>query len=64
MTTVEPCLYKNDCTFYKKPSWTAAIKVLKEVYCNGDPSACEILTRYLHDLYIPENMMPDGTIEE
>jgi len=64
MTPVKPCLFRDDCSFYKKQAWTGGVKVLKEIYCYTDPSACEILTRYLHDLFIPENMLPDGTSKE
>jgi len=59
----ERCPFKDECPFYRKPDYTAAIKVLREIYCHGDPSKCEILTKYIHGNSIPENMLPDGTVE-
>ena len=55
----ERCLFKDECPFYRKPDYTATIGVLREIYCHGDPSKCEILTKYLHESSIPENMFPD-----
>jgi len=60
--TKEQCLFNDECPFYLKPVWTTANRILGEVHCYGDPSECEILTRYIRDHPIPENMLPDGTI--
>ncbi len=57
------CAYRNDCAFYKKTSDTTAIMILKEIYCQGDPSKCEILKRWLRGTLIATNMLPDGTSE-
>jgi hypothetical protein len=57
------CAYRNDCVFYKKARDTAAIMLLKELYCHGSPSKCEILKRWLRGKSIPTNMLPDGTSE-
>jgi len=58
----ERCLFNDECPFYQKPARTPANRILREVYCYGDPSECEILTRYICDNSIPENMLPDGAI--
>lgn len=57
------CAYRYDCAFYKTTKGTAAIMLLKEIYCLGAPSKCEILNRWLRGQLIPTNMLPDGTIE-
>jgi len=58
----EQCLFNDECPFYLRPARTPANRILREVYCHGDPSECEILTRYICDNSIPENTLPDGTI--
>jgi len=58
----EQCLFNDECPFYLRPVWTTANRILRETYCYGDASECEILTRYLFDNSIPENMLPDGKI--
>jgi hypothetical protein len=58
----ERCLFNDECPFYLRPALATAIRILRETYCYGDPSECKILTRYIRDHPIPENMLPDGTI--
>jgi len=59
----ESCPYIDDCTFASRIDLTAAQMVLKDIYCHGDPSKCEILKRHLSGKVIPKNMLPDGIIE-
>jgi len=59
----EACLYIDDCRFASRTDLTAAQKILKEIYCGGDHSKCEILNRHKSGKEIPENMLPDGVIE-
>ncbi len=59
----ERCRFNDECPFYLRPVRTTAIRMLRETYCCGDPSKCEILTSYICDNSIPENMLPDGTID-
>ena len=57
------CAYRKDCSFYKKTRDIATIMLLKQIYCGGDLLKCEILKRSLHARSIPDNLLPDGTIE-
>ena len=57
------CKYRNDCDFYKKAKGTAAIMLLKKIYCEGASSSCEIYNRKLRGKSVPENLLPDGTVE-
>ena len=57
------CSYRNDCALYRKTSGTAAIMVLKKIYCYVSPSKCEILKLWLRGQPIPTNLLPDGTTD-
>jgi hypothetical protein len=57
------CSYVDDCRFAYRTDLTGAQMILKEVFCRGDPSKCEILNRHLSGKDIPNNMPPDGTVE-
>jgi len=57
------CSYRNDCAFYKKTRGTAAIMLLKKIYCLGAPSKCEILKLWILGQPIPTNLLPDGTTD-
>lgn len=59
----ESCSYVDDCRFASRTDLTGAEMMLQEIYCRGDPSKCEILNRYITGKEIPDNMLPDGTIE-
>ena len=57
------CKYRNECDFYMKAKGTAAIMLLKKIYCGGASSSCEIFRRRVEGKPVPENLLPDGTVE-
>lgn len=42
---------------------TSAEKTFTEIYCFITPKHCEILKRFGGDQSVPDNMLPDGTIQ-
>ena len=57
------CNFAPDCHYYQRREATPSATVLKKVYCHGDPGRCEIRSRRLAGKSIPENMLPDGSVE-
>jgi len=57
------CSLAGDCPFYQGHGATPSSGVLKKIYCHGDPSRCEIRTRRLAGKTIPQNMLPDGSVD-
>jgi len=57
------CVYQAQCVFFNKADKTSAEKTLMEIYCFITPKHCEILKRFRGDQSIPDNMLPDGTVQ-
>jgi hypothetical protein len=57
------CAYQKRCAFFARQEDMGVYKTLKKIYCQNVPLRCEILKRHMAGKQIPNNMLPDGTIE-
>ncbi len=57
------CSFRQTCNFFNKSEDSSINRTLKNLYCSTGPQKCEIFRLESAGKSVPENMLPDGSLE-